>query len=656
MKKSALFEHDHSAYTKETDYRFRFTEHENYLQDRLCHYFNYCKGAYVFGGQRGIGKSSMVERSLLKARDYIPYLSKPKLVIRLSAYQAMANFDYFFSKKLLQEIDHQETKNISSETNEALTTLIDEFQTQVEVHAFSRDSHQKESISSNQKELGINIKDLFRFKKNNINNLQISLEEERKKVTKYVITREDKLTQLFSIINKVSINYDIIIIIDELDKISNESIIAIIEENKQLIMSNILTLFITDKNQSFYLEDFYSDYISEFLYYNTPELRDFIFKITSLEFVDDISGCLELYYQTLGNHRLIINDYYNNSNTRIGNNMGVIVAVFVQSKYYLSLNDKYKDIMLAIFREAIKHLELIKSISVDEISIIINNYISIKYNSSYTIKLLSKQMVQFLKDGINLCESQKTITSEYNYEEWNSILGIFSKKFHSLRLNLYNELTDSFEYIKITNFFYDLNEIIEESQNEAINGNDGIYIDFKKQLLEKVLKDSKVKDIIDIKNKSIHLVNRENHNSVKGAIHKLNLHSSELIGVILFDPFNNFTTDIDEKPLYNGLIVTYHNDSFIVLCYTEYPGLTSHKKKEIENLYAHVRTHKISTIKIVNDNTTQEIWDHYFENRKSVTIEELIEKYLIKEWLDILLSYNFYQDKKIVEDKVEVIY
>ncbi|WP_332407193.1 hypothetical protein [Pseudolactococcus laudensis] len=131
----------------------------------------------------------------------------------------------------------------------------------------------------------------------------------------------------------------------------------------------------------------------------------------------------------------------------------------------------------------------------------------------------------------------------------------------------------------------------------------------------------------------------DSDNGISDAENIISRYINEIIGVILFYPYNHKdSAEWYEKPLKNGFVIR-KNDFEELICYpyVGYIGLHSHKPQKLEEFKKFLNDRKVKYYEVPENQDGIDIWRECFEEKNDVVqaekIMEVCNSYRIKEWI-----------------------
>ena len=375
-------------------------------------------GMYVVGGDRGVGKTTLMNSIRKKFDGAINEYSgseKKSVFLHLNVVNkktdllrelilfleqtfnenfTISNFDNKGSIKL-QEIENYRRKITLLKENILFDILLEE----IEESNNSNDNTVKlgngfkmkialtNMISSN-----INLSSMKKYSTGQrVQNRKIKSSRQRK---------EDLIKEVVNLFDFFSKRLSLVVILDELDKMSGKEIKSFIEDNKSLLTECSAIFFLLFDNKRF-LDIRYSkkhlilrNMVREYIFLSRLNWQEFILVVPKILKIDDLEHLQKIYYLTKGNFREIIkirkdcDDLYRLS---IKNGMIEELSLYSNETYYILvslLNDYY----LKSLPEDLKELAI--DFIVDVLQVFrINNYITEQELNEIETQYLSENIV-----------------------------------------------------------------------------------------------------------------------------------------------------------------------------------------------------------------------------------------------------------------------
>ncbi len=422
-------------------------------------------------------------------------------------------------------------------------------------------------------------------------------------VTK-TITSDIKEQQIFALLKNISEDFEVSIIVDELDKKSNDEILEMINYNKRFFLeTNLTVLLITDVFSGLYLSEKSAYiYIENIVLVRSLNFIEFLVRSNSkgLHQNNDFVMALEHYYDSKFNNRRLTG--YREPLSSYSYPRGFLLYAFLNSTFYSQLDNLSKEIILNFYWELIDLLINTSKITESEYNDFVEDYLSKnKISSKKVIIILNRLKEELVNNSLNYYLNLPFLF-------YDSLL--VNSKTHTEQckhFDFYKELNNYLiEQMKLFSFDSGKEFFLEVKTTNKVNGNvDSLSViglraklnDFfvKNKIDEKLIElniddyKSSIKDKLfyRILDKKIRFAENDFYDDYKGVDDAISIVNREnVICAIIFYPYNNdIEADNFGEILRNGIIVTINDfDEVILYPYVGYIGLHSHKPKRLEEL------------------------------------------------------------------------
>lgn len=605
-----LFQYDNHPLTKTNMNAFQFSKSEIQIIYQLTEIMKDFNGIYLVGGNRGTGKTSIVEEAgyqFLRKEKNESSVCICNIHLPLHSNNLCLRILYEISKSDILSQDTKLSKTLQSLITklENLTSFKDSIVTNSSIKAgISQETNQSNEISVtpalplpmvSEPILKGNMSKRHSAATNldKINELQINTTFENEK--RYI--QEDLLYNFIKFMQDVAKNYKVIVVIDELDKIPKEEILSFLYDNKILLLeSDMLFFLICDLQQTIYLESTNIQYFNEIIYLPELSLKEFILVTRQLELSTDIKDALSLFYVTKGNHRDLVHYYMHDRRKQYDSELdakSLFLAYCVQTEFFTKCPPQYRSILIYFLVKVLDSLQLLGNLDEEELQKIKEEFLLRHSIQTISTSLLLDKFISFLKEPISVPDLSLYHPSWYsNEKEINKIFDQILCKLYSENISLYDN--GLFNYALLIDYYKRLNSKKVELEDESfkqISEIIGMNIDIDKLLDNRLLdylEAFKLSENAFLSEDKVTLVDDHGDGDyTDNAIDKLLLHLPEILGVVIFHPND------EDMVLNNGLIIMDNGIRLIGIPYYGYPGLTSHKSFKFEMFISVLKKYKV---------------------------------------------------------------
>lgn len=615
----------------ETRDEFTFRAFESDLVSRVVNIFKTGQGIYVLYGVRGMGKTSIKNyaQSLAEKDGYgnkkvfinIPFYTDDNDLYKYMLEQLLCSkyLEKFWGE--IKQISAIFEKEISSEN--ILSNSI-------------KETSDRTKIEENKGEIGggfafscFNIMGKKSKSRNREENSSESYAKQDIQRSLYIPTPQDKKKRVLHLLKKIQQECDIIIIIDELDKLSNIEIGQLVEGNKMLFLDSKTTiLLIADLVKGMHLKRYLAEYIKDFILYRSFDFYEYIVKsenignTTGYQFL----SLLDDYYMSHGNNRELTYMRMRGSEGNIKSLCGIMYFLFQSTNFYIDLPEDYREVFRLLWGKLLENAWLLKGLSLQECNELAEEFIANNNIDNVTFRTLFKRFEELvIKKKLRISKN-----AFYPYfQNWEDSADFFQKIMIE-----YNMLVNEEGY-----FLQGMNNTGEFSLSLARFLKE---FDLKEeefvQLLKKNAGLKKSDDYISSNSKLRILRDADTSQGVYHAEKIIKNLRNEILGVVVFYPLNRKKEgDWYEKPLRNGFV--YRKNPYgEILCYpyVGFIGFHSHKPEELKGFIEFLNKEEVPFYEV--SDIEEEIWDECFEKEgeeeKKAAILNLCENYgYVEEWL-----------------------
>lgn len=589
--------------------RFRYTIEEIEIYNILKYIMREQEGLYLLSGDRGCGKTSLINRVELNYENEYEYLKINWKILQYDLYYEILN-------KILEELREEK--------------IFLEEQYLIENNYIQKMVYEKNKDFKNL---------IFEILKIDIEKNELDSELIRKK--EYIKEIGNKIEANEKIINKIErIKGEFIftskhIIINDEEYLNSNFEKEIFLENKKFIANlglnlkssldlSLLKEFNLKKEEGKVEKKSIEENIRKELIKNEDKFN--LYREIN-EIIDEYLGSkkLVIFIDELDkyNVKLIENILDKYKELFVKKNLVIIITtdklngLTIEKKY----NDYFTDIIFYNNPTAENCIVKLKNMGFSgDINDYLNIYFNTEGNNRELMKLKIKKNETYKKynynyEGLLLYLIQqddfyKSIPNKYQDIITSYIKNIIMNyciigELDIIKLNEYKEeflRNRGCNFIIISQILDKINNVILEkkyfkSENDLKNNYYKVCEDIESKVK---IKNEKLEMYYN--NKEINYIESYNFDSIYKAIVYIENHRMEMIGMILFYPnIENEKFDHNYKPLFNGAIILWNGFEYSAVLFIGYPGLTSHKKSEWKSLREFLSKNKINYIEIKDD-------------------------------------------------------
>lgn len=493
-KSHILFSYDNHPLTKTNQNAFQFSKNEISIINHLAMIMKNYDGIYLFGGNKGTGKTSIIEQ----ARVQYLYNEKNTEATCFCKISLPLHTDNL-CLRILHEVSNSNALQKGTDLHKRLSVLIGKFENSIKIKdVYSTNSSIKAEISQEinyTNELSIEpsfpalpvIGSLFKGKWSNKKGSTVNSDKSQQQQmdTTYELDRkyieENMSSDFIKFMQDVTSKYNmkIIIVLDELDKLPKEEILNFLYNNKILLLeSDILFFLICDLQQTIFLQDAHAQYFNEILYLSELSLEDFIIITRQLELSENIEDALSLLYVTKGNHRSLIHCYmhdFGNQNDKELKKKSYVLAFCLETDFFRKLPLQYRSILVYFLVDTLDTLQLLSTLTETQLEKIKDEFLL--YNSIQSVKInfLLDKCISLLKTSIPVSSFFRLNMVPFSKEKTISdVLDKFLVELFSENICIFNNNLFTFQSIVsyFCNFELHKNQLENEywKQNQEILG------------------------------------------------------------------------------------------------------------------------------------------------------------------------------------------
>lgn len=616
-------------FSEENSSYFHLTLGEKNLKNKLHNIFNSKEmdGIYCLVGDRGNGKTSLKEMAKMGLEK--------TLFIEIQYYMDKENIYLNILNSLWLFFESEKAKELSNfnEIKEQVSFLLYVYSREIVEESYISSAKKNEKIREKNKKRFDRIKFLVGHKSNTPESLPVSLSgeallesyvsaehkeierksdiDELKKTlnVKKFLTFQWKQEQIISVLQRMSSELNIILIIDELDKLSFNEFRNLIFENKTLFLdSDITTLLICDLISGIEIEENLKEYISDFIVVNKMTFREYLIKRSNMKGIicgeANFLNSQNEFYITEGNNRKLVSMSMNDDNNFSIEAVALFYNIFCMSGLYKETVDIYKGVLRKYTKELLNFVKNSKLVTMDQYKDFYCRFI--KKNN-----LVDTNFKNLLENYLSL--KPFCIDNSFFYE--NYISSIFSTIEYSVIVE--EENSKMLNYDKITEEYKEFRKKYHSFIRDKFNGNEKMFFDSYLNLIPNE------NNISHYRNKKKEFKKEENgysYDHVEKAEKIIKNKKNKIIGMSLFLTEGNQSVN----KYINGFI--YENTDFekiIVHEFIGYPGLTSHKPQYIEKLINFLESENIKYKK------HETLFEDYTRAEKQIDkfLDDIVELY-----------------------------
>ncbi|WP_455795708.1 P-loop NTPase fold protein [Clostridium butyricum] len=381
----------------------------------------YIQGIHIISGMRGAGKTTFI--NLFKDEHV-----NDRIFLHLNVIEG--SFDLVSEMIIyLDNLVNEGSLNITEGCREKINRLKYKIFNDVLIKKSFESRSAENQTNKLQRIFGINIKKYVDI--NLSNNLTIEESEKNEIIYEVISTpiqkQEKKIKELISILKELSEDNRIVVILDEIDKLSDDEFNILLDTNKELFLESGLVYFMvcdTKKYINIRCDKRYVDMFNRYLYLPLLSWEEYIIVCPKIKEFNSINSVKESYFYTIGNYRRIITFERGDEFYKYSNNIWNIMNEVEESNVYKNLSEPFKDLVKEFIFDILSILKIStyltdsevydiknKHIFISNISIIIDRIIELLQASKY-IDYIDGRYILKEEDENLLYNNSETLESE----------------------------------------------------------------------------------------------------------------------------------------------------------------------------------------------------------------------------------------------------
>jgi len=462
-----------------------------------------------------------------------------------------------------------------------------------------------------------------------------------KEIISEVDTLQKKENEWENLIRRVTKSHRLVIIIDEIDKISYNDTEKLLLENKRLFfdIKNTATILITDLSHGIFLKNNLNEYISDFIFQKVLAFDDWLIMSQNLGISNhqSLRGALENYSESMGNYRKIINSEIISATKKLKTNHSISLFFIQRHEFLRSVDIEYYDLLVKFFIEIVELLYQVGNLSNIEIAAYLKEFLQKNKLEDIKTKIIFDKFVRKIEERFTINWMELPIGENLiSYEKAEELAHHFNK----IQYNIYDSKKKCFTKELLCAIEHGKYEFLSES---AI-GKD--FLDYYLTSCSFSLNLDNLEMFGISKNKIIRLRKEINGDSVERAKNRISEKINEYVGIVIFYPYwIEGGIHHNDDPLLNGYIVFQNEFSeYTIEPFVGYPGLTTHKPHRLEEFIQYLMKEKIPFVEIENDDLPEDFWKTTSNNSlNNIQAKEHIYNVMKKnqnKWINALLQRN----------------
>ena len=465
-----------------------------------------------------------------------------------------------------------------------------------------------------------------------------------KETIKKIDTPEKRQSDWEKLILEFTSFFRLVILIDEIDKLTHEDMEKIILENKKIFfdIGNTTILLVTDLSHGINLKCNLDEYVSGFIFHQTTSFDEWLIISRNLGLGrhETLEQALRAYSTSKGNYRKMVNNNIMTLDTDFL--LHEEISLFLIEKHYFIRNSEkeYRDLLIEFFMSFVKLLQKVDEITIESSKEYLNGFL--KKHRIFDVKsnLIFKKFLQVLEEplvfhdvtfyntnnelqhsiGYDLGKELKGLINELDYKIYDTDKGVFSfNELHKIRSKNYDD--DKLNFLRDIDIFKKYMKICGFNLSK-----DKLY-EFGSNYMRK-----------------IEIDDRQNGNHVDKVKYLIESRLNELVAIVFFEPFClESNIEYRGKPLLNGYVI-FENDfsEYSISTFVGYPGLTTNKPRELEELKKYLTDHEIPFLEMKNEDLPVNFWMNNNKNKDSSEIInnhiKRVMKHSEKKWIRALFN------------------
>ncbi|ELC8425091.1 hypothetical protein QYB63_001669 [Clostridium perfringens] len=389
----------------------------------------YIQGIHIISGMRGVGKTTFI--NLFKDEDI-----KDGVFIHLNVLdesfdlvsEIVINLENLIEKKIL---------NCSNECKERINKLKYKIFNEVLIKKSFETKFSSSKMKKLQRMFGVNIKKYFDI--NLSNNLTVEESEKNEFIYETISTpiqkQEKNIKELIYILKEISKYKHIVIILDEIDKLSNDKFDVLLEKNKELFLESGLVYLIVCDNKKYINIKFnktYGDMINRYIYLPLLSWEEYLIISAKIKEFRSIDSVKKSYCKTLGNYRKLITYEEDDELEQYSNNFWNVINEIEKSNIYRNLPESFRDIIKEVLFDILNILKISTYLTDKEIDSIKNEHKFINNINIIIDRLIellqTSQYIEYINGKYTLKEDERVFFNNKSEDLENEILKVCDTK------------------------------------------------------------------------------------------------------------------------------------------------------------------------------------------------------------------------------------
>jgi len=467
-----------------------------------------------------------------------------------------------------------------------------------------------------------------------------------KETIKKIDTPEKRQSDWEKLILELTSFFRLVVLIDEIDKLTHEDMEKLILENKKLFFDtgNTTILLVTDLSHGINLKCNLDEYVSGFIIHQTTPFDEWLIISRSLGLgsYETLEQALRTYSNSKGNYRKMVNKNIMTLDTDFL--LYEEILLFLIEKHYFVRNSgkEYRDLLIEFFLSFVKLLQKVGEITRESSKEYLDGFLEKHRIFDIKSNLIFKKFLQVLEEpfifhDVTFYTTNIELQLSVGYDLGKELTGLINK----LDYKIYDTAKGVFSF----------NEL---HKTQGKNFDDKLNFLYDTKIFEKYMKicgfslsADKIHKFGLNDRREIEIDDRKNGNSVDEVKILIKNRVHELVAIVFFEPFC-LESNIEHggKPLLNGYVI-FENDfsEYSISTFLGYPGLTTHKPWELEELKKYLTDHEIPFLEMKNEDLPVNFWMINNKNFENMDSDERINnhikcvmKHSEKEWINALFN------------------
>lgn len=358
----------------------------------------YIQGIHILSGMRGAGKTTFI--NLFKDENI-----NDRIFIHLNVLDS--SFDLISEMIIyLDNLINEKSLNNTEIYREKINKLKYKIFNEVLIKKSFESRFAENETNKIQRISGINIK---KYVDINLSN-NLTIEENKKNEIIYEIIstpiqkQEKNIKELISILKELSNDNRIVVILDEIDKLSDNEFDILLDKNKELFLESGLVYFMvcdTKKYINIRCDKKYRDMFNRYIYLPLLSWEEYLVVSPKIKEFKSINSVKKSYFYTIGNYRRIITFEADDEFYKYSNNIWNVISEVEGSNVYKNLPESFKDVMKEFLFDILSELKVNIYLTDEEIYNIKNKHTFICNISSIIDRMIELLQMSKYIDYIN---------------------------------------------------------------------------------------------------------------------------------------------------------------------------------------------------------------------------------------------------------------